>query len=215
MRVTIVCNGEFPKKIKDFLHDCDVIIACDGASTQLIQNGFVPDYIIGDLDSINPSIKEKYVNKIIHFSSQETNDQTKAFTYCIENLAPSEIIFTGNTGKRADHTLGNISLMLEYEKTIREKGIECKISAVSDYSYIYPVISRTAFNTAIGNQISIISENPASSIKSYGLKYPTDGIILSSWWKATLNEATDSTVRIEGDSNCGYLIITTEPVSFI
>ena len=58
----IIANGDFPKHetaIKQ-IKKCKSIIACDGGANKLIENGYTPDIIIGDLDSISETNKTKF-----------------------------------------------------------------------------------------------------------------------------------------------------------
>ena len=51
---------------------------------------------------------------IVHVTEQETNDLNKAFRYCLAN-GWTDIVILGATGKREDHTLGNIGLLMAVE----------------------------------------------------------------------------------------------------
>ena len=58
----IVANGDFPvhQIPLEILKSAKSILACDGAANTLIDKGFIPDIIIGDLDSISDNIKTEY-----------------------------------------------------------------------------------------------------------------------------------------------------------
>ena len=45
---------------------------------------------------------------------QETNDLTKAVNY-VKTLGFREVLILGATGRREDHTLGNISLLAQFK----------------------------------------------------------------------------------------------------
>ena len=65
--VIILANGDFPTHPIPFgkLQDANTIICCDGAINILDKNGMEPHYILGDLDSIDNNLKNKYRNRII------------------------------------------------------------------------------------------------------------------------------------------------------
>ena len=111
----IIANGEFPgsDKARNILSDSNYIVCCDGAVSALTENGFMPDAIVGDLDSISPSDKEKYKDIIYHVSDQETNDLTKSVNFAY-GKGFRNIVILGATGKREDHTLANISLLCQH-----------------------------------------------------------------------------------------------------
>ena len=83
----IVANGEFPthhtplEKIKE----ATSILACDGGTDTLIENGYTPNLIIGDLDSISEDKKKKFKNIIIENNNQSNNDLRKAIDYAGKN----------------------------------------------------------------------------------------------------------------------------------
>ena len=95
--------------------------------TPLIDFGLVPFAIVGDCDSVNKKIAEKYSDRLFRDTDQETNDLTKAVKWCSER-GYTNIVILGATGKREDHTLGNISLLIEYSeftsvKMVTDAGI--------------------------------------------------------------------------------------------
>lgn len=196
MTITIVANGEIPSIINELTEISDKIIACDGAAGRLVETGIMPDLIVGDMDSLDGKYRNELSEKIIRFDCQETNDLTKSFGIT-SDLDPDVVYITGITGKRADHELGNLSLLAEYEKDLRSKGKKTIIRGISDYNTIIPLSGSCSVECSKGDNISIISIDTDLTIESRGLKYPTSGIELSSWWKATLNTATESTIHLK------------------
>ena len=114
--LVIVANGEFPthhtplEKIKKAAS----ILACDGAADTLIANGYNPNMIIGDLDSISEDKKKQFKDIIIENNNQSNNDLKKAIDYAKENNI-NNISILAATGKREDHTIGNIFSILDYK----------------------------------------------------------------------------------------------------
>lgn len=191
-KVVILANGDFPSHPLPIerLKSADTIICCDGAANSLIKNGMEPNIIIGDLDSLNLKIKERFTERVIHIAEQETNDLTKAFEHSLR-LHPSEIIILGATGKREDHTLGNISLLsLFAEKT------ETPIEMITDYGTFTPAFKTTLFKSKKGRRVSIFSLDCDIEMESEGLEYPLNGVRFDSWWKATLNIASEDNFTI-------------------
>jgi len=184
--IVILANGEFPSHPVPLerLKRADKIICCDGAAESLLKAGMEPHLIIGDLDSLNNMIKERFQERVILVTDQESNDLTKAFEYSL-SLSPSNIAILGATGKREDHTIGNISLLSLF-------GEKCKIplQMVTDYGIFTPVYSSTIFKSKKGDKISIFSLDCNIEIESEGLDYPLKGVKFDYWWKATLNIAS-------------------------
>lgn len=198
-KTIILSNGTFPvhKVPLDILKQAETVICCDGAANELIQNGFTPSVIIGDMDSISTENKEKYKNIIIEVASQDTNDQTKAVEWAIDN-GYDEICILGATGKREDHTIGNIALLCTYMKKI-------KVCMISNYGIFTPIYKPTVFNSFTGQQVSIFSLIPDTIINSENLRYPLNHSQFKSWWMGTLNESLSQNFSLNFEN--GELIV--------
>ena len=203
-RVIIICDGKFPKKEypRYLIRTADYIICCDGALKKFISNSVsifgeerLPDLVIGDMDTLSKTLQQKYADIIIKETEQEHNDQTKAVRWVLNNLKDIESIhIMGATGGRADHTIGNTSLLMEYTRMFNLEDIV--IEMVSDEGIIFPITDTVEFECGEGREVSIFSPDVTLNIKSEGLMYPTDDVIFDNWWKATLNKASRDTVRL-------------------
>lgn len=187
----ILADGSFPEHEIPLgcLRNASRIICCDGAAASLIEFGLEPFAIVGDCDSLDPWIFDKYAEKIFEDADQETNDLTKAVRWCYES-GYKDIVILGATGKREDHTIGNISLLAEYAKTIR-------IIMVTDTGTFYPFLESCRVPSLPGQQVSVFSIDPETEITSSGLKYPLVKRKLRNWWEATLNEAESDYINLE------------------
>jgi thiamine pyrophosphokinase len=174
------------------LTSCDVVICCDGAVVPYLNYcGHFPDYVVGDMDSIPPSVKKAvYGNMgthVVEMSDQETNDLTKSFGVALE-LGPAGIHIFGATGKREDHTLANVSLLPGYVRIAADRGCS-KVDMVSDFG-IFIVCSDTCSVKCRANcEVSLFSFDVGLHIHAEGLMYPTDGVIFDELWKGSLNVA--------------------------
>ncbi|MFN8210258.1 MAG: thiamine diphosphokinase [Bacteroidales bacterium] len=187
----ILADGDFPRHHipLEILAKASRIVCCDGASRSLIANGYEPLAIVGDCDSVPPEIVSKYADRIFRSEEQETNDLSKSVKWCVEK-GFNEITILGATGKREDHTLGNISLLAEYAK-------ESVVKMVTDTGVFYPLLKSGEFNSSPGQQVSVFSIDPRTEITSTGLKYSLTRMRLSNWWQATLNEATSDKFTLD------------------
>jgi thiamine pyrophosphokinase len=195
--VVILANGTFPQTNKtcSYLSSASRLICCDGAANKAVARGYVPDAIVGDLDSLDPSIKERFPNRIIRITEQETNDLSKAFNYCVSQ-GWSNIVILGASGEREDHLLGNISLLADF--AVKAKSVRI----ITDFGYFCATNQSKTFHVPKGSQISIFSLNPQQEITSRGLRYPLNRLRLTRWHMGTLNEAlTDKfSLELTGDS---------------
>ena len=189
----IIANGAFPTHAVplDILHHAAHLIACDGAITPLLLEGLGEACIIGDGDSV----PEAFRSKLIRIEEQDDNDLTKATRYCVEH-GWKRIAYLGCTGKREDHTLGNISLLMRY---YRDMGVDGTM--FTDYGFFTPAHGNRTFPSMKGQQISLWNFG-SHQLASTGLHW--DAYNFQEWWQGTLNEALGEEFAITAD---GYYMV--------
>lgn len=206
----IVGNGQFPKKEYPLylLESADYVVCCDGALDTYLRhfrNRTLrrPDVVIGDMDSLSKKAAAKFSDIAVRIEEQETNDQSKAFHYILEHFPDVDTIhILGATGKREDHTIGNLSLLMEYARELGGQGgaaggREVFVDIVSDWSSAFAITDTSDLNIGEGRSISIICPDNSLKIKSKGLVWPTDNVVFDNLWKATLNRAETDCIRLE------------------
>ncbi len=209
--VAIVCNGQFPRTRGplSLLSSAEHIICCDGALSTLLRRGITPSAVIGDMDSVAQGVLERFCGKVVRSGDQETNDQTKALHYALETWPDvSQIRILGASGKSEAHTLGNLSLLMEYEKEsgLSARGVDVRM--VSDWSEAFAVLSdRIEFQTVPGQKVSLFSPDNSLKMHSEGLHWPTDAVVWDNWWKASLNRASGTRVRLSLNRPAPVLVI--------
>ena len=127
-------------------------------------------------------------------SEQESNDQTKAVRHLMER-GMRRIAIVGATGRREDHTIGNISLLIEYART------GCDVRSFTDHGVFIPCNGTTTHKCRKGQQVSIFSIT-ARDLSAEGLLYPIYDF--NNWWQGTLNECTGKEFTI--NANGEYLL---------
>ena len=112
----ILAAGLFPStpRALDFLRRADYIACCDGAANACVDAGFEPDVIVGDGDSVREDVRARYADRIVRIAEQETNDLTKTFHHVLSNGRRDRFVILGATGKREDHALANLALLMDY-----------------------------------------------------------------------------------------------------
>ena len=190
VEAVVLANGEYPTAPLplQILADAPYVVCCDGGADEYIRNGHTPNLIIGDGDSISEENRKKYGHLLHRIAEQETNDQTKAVNYLLSQ-GKRRIAIVGATGKREDHTLGNISLLMDYMRA----GAD--VRTYTDHGIFIPCRNTCTFTCQPGQQVSIINFNAR---KLHGL-----GLV------CTLNECigTEFTIEAEGE----YLVFLNFP----
>ena len=134
---------------------------------------------------------------IIYIFDQNTNDLTKAIEFC-RGKGWREPIIVGATGKREDHSLGNIF-----------RAMEAGVDILTDTGVFRPIPEcnrRAPFVLKVkkGTPISIFATDPETRMTSAGLEWPLDGVRFANLYCATLNHA-----------NCTEVTLTTSHPAFL
>ena len=144
------------------------VIACDNAGAQLITKwNMLPDAIVGDGDSLPQQFKDRYKDIIHYVAEQDYNDLTKATRFFLEHYrSPGtkhpRICYIGCTGKREDHTLGNISLPHLLSPKFGVEGV-----LPTDFGWFVYCHGACEFESIPNQQVSIFNLN-CSALTSQG-----------------------------------------------
>ena len=198
----ILANGDYPSTPLPLqkLLEAPYVVCCDGGANEYIARGHTPDLIIGDGDSLSEENREHYAHLLYRVSEQEFNDLTKAMKFLLAQ-GKRRIAILGATGKREDHTLGNISLLMEYQRM----GAEVRM--YTDHGIFIPCKGTCTFSCREGQQVSIFNFT-ARGLQSKGLRYPIYDF--TNWWQGTLNECTSNAFTIEAEGE--YLVYLNTPL---
>lgn len=198
------CDQEFAKQ---FLakNSIDTVIAVDGGLKIADEIGRIPDYIVGDFDTIESDIIQKYTSmadskcthapKILEFCPEKDDTDTEiAIRLCIQ-LGAKKVTIVGATGTRLDHTFANIHLL----KMLLEAGIEAAIYDQNNKIYlINHKISLTKQNL-YGNYFSMLPlTEKVTEITLKGFKYPLNRKDISFGTSLCIsNEVVEDTATVE------------------
>lgn len=199
----ILAAGDYPTHpiALGILEQAQRIVCCDEAAQILLSHGHIPYAIVGDGDSLPSHIRQQYPHLIHTVQEQEYNDLTKATRFVINNIRPAQtsIAYIGCTGKREDHTIGNVSLMAFY---LREFHIQPTM--YTDHGFFTPACGTRTFPCFPRQQVSIFRIH-CNELTSDGLRW--NAYPYTDWWQGTLNEATGDTFTIHSDGE--YIIYQT------
>jgi len=170
MKAIIIASGNIIKKeiFDEIYSESDFIICADGGLNYLDSLNVKPNLIVGDFDSANINLLEKYKNVEIKKYPAEKNftDTEIAIEEAIA-CGFNEITIFGATGTRLDHTMANILLIERYIKN----GISIRI--VDNNNYISILNKDITINKKEGYFLSIIPISEyIDGITLKGMKYP-------------------------------------------
>ena len=193
-KIAIIANGTMSNTYfyQEYVKDASIIICADGGANNAYKMNIIPDYIIGDLDSIDSTtttyFKKNHKTKIINDQNQEKTDLELAISLA-ESLHPDEIFIFGAIGDRIDHTLANILCLIKINPEIKAKII--------DEKNILELIDKSS--EIKGSAEDIISVIPLTQIVglSYeGMKWPVSNKNTKFGWFGLSNRFTKRKAKI-------------------
>lgn len=170
------CHTGCSAKIKN--KDIYVVVA-DGGLKFLLKNGMLPDFFVGDLDSVEleGALKDilKDIPKEIVPVEKDDTDMVLAVAKAYEKGYRNILLYGGCGGARISHTLANIQMMSFYAK----KGCSLQMLGDGVRLEILHNASKT-LSAAMKGSISVIClSDIAEGVTIQGLKYEYTGALTS------------------------------------
>lgn len=173
-KIYIFTGGQITEDVfSSFVANGDLIIGVDSGIEFLLKKNVIPDYFVGDFDSLDSQlftrIKKEYPEKIKIFPVKKDETDTELALKFAFNFNPKEIIIIGGIGSRIDHVIANINILLQAEiKNIKAVILDTnnriqllipnKILQIEKSSYKY--VSLLSFSDKV------------EGINALGFKYP-------------------------------------------
>lgn len=181
MKIAVLANGAWNLEWgSQVLKEVDFLICADGGANHAALSGRLPNLLIGDLDSITPECLKQCENAgcvIKRFPCEkDETDLELALTYAEEQarlVSERDIWLYGATGKRIDHFMGNIAMMLAYAR----KGYRVRL--VDPEHEIWILQSHECIRRSLGQELSLIALSERAVVTTEGLYYPLQQEILS------------------------------------
>ena len=197
----IIANGAScqPELLGQLLEWSPLVIVLDSAIERVISLNIKVDVLLGDFDrNFNPEIykTEQYPLEVVHTPDQNKTDLEKALDYLIERKIPAVNIVWA-TGRRADHTITNITNIVKYRNLI-------KIVILDDHSKIFLLPNKFEKWYTAGTPISLIPIGVVKGISSQNLVYPLTNDTLTMGYRtgssnAVLADGLVTIAHTEGD----------------
>lgn len=180
-KIAVLANGawnfEWGKRV---LSKVDFLICADGGANNAALSERIPDFVVGDLDSILPEILRQCETSgcVIERYSPE-KDETDLELALLRAEERAELVgvrniwLYGASGNRIDHFLGSVALMLAYAR----KGY--RICLVDPEHKMWILQGREEISAAQGQELSLIALSNKAVVTTEGLYYPLlKGVLL-------------------------------------
>ena len=165
------CNEEL---LGQLLEWSPLVIVLDSAIERVLELGIKVDVLLGDFDrgfDAEYYKESQYPIEIVHTPNQDKTDLEKAFDYLIEKGHKAANVIWA-TGKRADHTITNITNIVRYRNSL-------KIVILDDHSKIFLLPTKFEKWYTKDTPLSLIPIGEVNGITSKNLFYPLQNDTLS------------------------------------
>lgn len=157
-------------------YPCDMTIAVDSGMGFFYRNHLMPDYIVGDFDSVAPEALQYFLElqksgkpAILQFQPEKDETDTELAIRTAIDKGCRSIHILGATGTRIDHVMGNIHLL----GMAMEQGAECIMA--DKYNRIRMIKDGLTIKKEeqYGTYVSLFPFTPqVKKITLTGFKYP-------------------------------------------
>lgn len=194
----ILADGAAPSHeiALEVLRTADRLIACDGAWRTAVALGRVPDAVSGDCDSLDEDDFAELARlsvPVVRDAEQDTNDLCKAFRHALAS-GGRRIVVLGATGKREDHSIGNVFHLVEFAQACADVRI---MTDNGIFSAVLP--PGGSFNCREGEPVSVFATFPGTVMESQGLEWPLAGVKFDTLWRGTLNRTVTGVFTLVTD----------------
>lgn len=160
-----VLGGEdFPLSLlQKWCARADKIWAADSGANRVFDAGYVPEVLIGDLDSVRPMVRER-CPLVIHDEDQDTTDTQKLLAYATRSGARS-LTLTGLEGDLPDHFMGTLL-------ALSEASISVEAAFRRGRAWFLREGNSLSFESQQGRRLSLLPLNGALKAELTGAKWP-------------------------------------------
>lgn len=196
----IVANGPFNKNFVQKYKKEAILIALDGASNHLDAHGVIPDFILGDFDSITQITKKHFQNLRVPFipmSDQSLTDIEKEIQFWVTKGAKKITLICALGGNRNDHSFANLSLLR------RHHGKGYKVEIETEEEIIEFLKDETAIrNATVGGKFGLFGF-PSATAEVAALEWLLSNYALEMGRQESacnIVKASPLTVHIKGEA---------------
>jgi thiamine pyrophosphokinase len=200
MKAVVVASGQLEANDAGWLDDADLVIAADGGAGSLDRLGRRPDLLIGDLDSIEPSLVERLAERGTPIDRRSPDKEASDTELAVEAAfaaGASEVVILGAVGgERLDHELAN--LLLVADPALAERGV--RVVRGSTTIRALPRGGRLELAGAVGDLVTLLPIGGDTGVTTVGLRWPLVGATLRMGRSRGLSNeivSTPASVRID------------------
>jgi len=174
VKAIIIANGQIYDSdfLRSLIAPTDLVICADGGASNALALGLQPQVVIGDLDSLDESVRSRLEKEhcefIAHPARKDETDLELALYYAIEH-GVDEILILGALGGRIDQTLANVLLLALPEL----RSVKAKI--LDGRQEVFLIRDEALIKGQMGDTLSLLPlTEEVTGIYTEGLEYPLE-----------------------------------------
>ena len=177
MKCVIVSGGEPPRKsdLVKHIKDAALVIAVDGAADIFDRWGLKPHFIVGDMDTADSKSVSRLIGNgaaAVKLPKEKNETDTEAAVTHALNVGASDIVMLGATGRRFDHTMGNVAMLVRAACA----GAVCRI--IDKHNEMWAATGEHDVFGRIGQTVSILPLTGDLTVTATNLLYPLEKLRL-------------------------------------
>ncbi|MEN8098645.1 MAG: thiamine diphosphokinase [Chloroflexota bacterium] len=171
MKAVIFANGEMNQtpRLVELANQADLVVAADGGAHNAFDLGVQPDIVIGDLDSLDSTLREHLMSQGVQLlpfpCDKDETDLELAIDYVVKENA-NVIHIIGGLGGRIDQTAASLAILADPRLDGRDIKLVDGIDTVRLIRY------KTVLEGSIGDRVSLLAVGgDAHGVSTRGLKW--------------------------------------------
>ena len=178
MRAVIVLGGDLPSAdlLRRCAEDADFTIAADRGLEAFDIASLVPDFMVGDMDSVKPAVLSRFEPYVEERRLPCEKDDTDGFEamHAAVSRGADDITILGALGGRLDHALANLMIL------VRAAELGARAELLDEQVRIERVNGKLTLSGQIGDTVSVLPLGRVEHITLSGFYYPlVDGTMTS------------------------------------
>ncbi|MBV6459094.1 MAG: hypothetical protein HONBIEJF_02234 [Fimbriimonadaceae bacterium] len=185
-----------------WLESADLVLAADGAGDIVLEAGFRPHHIVGDLDSLTMAGMASGAE--IHTDlDMDRTDCDKLLDYS-QSIGVQRMVLTSVEGDRPDHWFSTLTSVARHH---------LHVVVATRTGLMQPLtMGKQTLDVSPGRTVSVMPWGTHARLSSKGLKWPLDDTELSAWGLISIsNVAEDWEIELELHAGAAWVYVQFEP----
>jgi len=140
------------------------LVAADGGAAHALDAGHMPEAVIGDFDSFDPSLYPELPAECLHVIAEQSSTD---FDKALRNIVAPFVLALGFTGARFDHQLAACHVLLAHP--------EKRCVLVGERDLVLHLPASLSLHLPVGTRLSLFPLQEVAG-RSEGLQWPIDGL---------------------------------------